>query len=82
MNKWCIMPNTKKIDKQDELQYYLFTVLKLSRTDQGLETILKLLAKSNIDSSGLLAVKSLIEVVLTDKIGKLKGDIRKVLDHK
>jgi hypothetical protein len=74
------MANTKKLDGFQQLESYLFSVLKFSRKDEGINTILSLLAESNINSTGLLAVKSLVEVVLTEKMNKLKADVRLALD--
>ena len=75
------MANTKKRDEFKPLESYLFSDLGLCREDEGLEAILGLLEKSGIDSTGLLAVKTLMEVVLAKKLDKLKADIRQVLDQ-
>jgi hypothetical protein len=75
------MANTKRIDKSDELGFYLYEVLKLPKKDQTLKTILELF-ESRLDSVGTLAIKSLLEYALTLKMDKLKKEIREVLDQK
>jgi hypothetical protein len=76
------MANKRKIDSTDELGYYLYGVLKLPRNDTTIKTILDLIEGSGTNSTGILAVRNLMEYVLGLKMDKLKKEIREVLERK